>query len=96
MSMNLIENFLLNSAILRNGIYLLSQEDTIDFINLCRKEDIGILGIDCFLLGVDWIQPIMDNSVDYSNTQVKKDDIYFNAIKFVKEMDNKYYFEVTY
>jgi hypothetical protein len=96
MSMNIIESFLLNTAILRNGIHLLSKKDTIDFINLCSKEGICILGIDCFLLGVDWIQPIMDNSIDYSSAQVKKDEIYLNAIKFVNELDSKYYFEVTY
>jgi hypothetical protein len=92
--MNKVEERLKSKAIIRNGIMLFSKEDAIEFVNNCKNEMIELLGIDCFILGDDWIQPNMENSVDFSNLSVEINR-YNKAINFIVTRDNQFYFEIV-
>ncbi len=92
--MNKIEETLNSKAIIRKGIILFSKEDALEFIKLCKIEKIDILGIDCFLLGNDWIQPNMENSVDFSNFP-QSFNRFDEALDFITTRDEKYYFEIV-
>lgn len=89
-----MEDTLKNKATIRKGIMLFSKEDAMEFVKLCRIEMIDILGIDCFLLGENWIQPNMENSIDFSNKPFSIGR-YDKAIEFIKTRDDKFYFEIV-
>lgn len=90
--MNKVEDALKYKAINRKGIMLFSKEDAMEFVKLCRNEMLVILGIDCFLLGENWIQPNMENSIDFSNLSLNIDR-YDRAKEFITARDDKFYFE---
>jgi hypothetical protein len=92
--MNKVELLFKDRSIIRNGIMLFTKSNAIDFINECRSNKILILGIDSFLLGGDWIQPSLENSIDYSNGK-NIFNLYDNAISFIQGRDNSFYFEIT-
>jgi hypothetical protein len=93
--MNQIEISFKDKIIQRGGVALLSKVDTIQFIKECSEESIGILGIDGFLLFGDRIQPSLENSIDFTVSYAKKDNIYEQALNFVKSINDKYYFEIV-
>jgi hypothetical protein len=94
--MNRIEILFKEKFLQRGGVTLLSKTDTVQFIRECSKDDIRILGIDGFLLVGDKIQPSLENSIDFTASYAKRDNIYEQALNFVDPIDAQYYFEVVY
>ena len=95
--MNRIEKLLENKAIKRSGILLFSKENALLFIEACKESKIQILGIDAFYLFGECIQPSLDNSVDFSSSgyTLKTENIYSDAIIFLREKDEKMFFEIV-
>lgn len=92
--MNEVERLFLDKAEMRGWILLFSKQDTLDFIEQCRKFKIGILGIDGFFLTATSTQPSMEHSVDYSLLDKEYYD-YDRALKFVAEKDDHLFFEIV-
>ena len=93
--MSQIESLFEDKAIKRSNILLFSKENALEFIDECRKRNIVILGIDGFYLTEKTIQPSMDNSIDYSRRPFSE-SIYEEAIGFLKNSDDKLYFEIVH
>ena len=64
--MSKVLSFLNKYAIVRGGLFFLSQKDAIEFINICRLENKKLLGIDGFIIEHDKTIPSMENSVDFT------------------------------
>lgn len=67
---------------MRRGTYLFPPVAALEFVNACRSSGVRLLGFDGFrLLGDEWIQPMLENSLDLSNqshaglTEVAKYDL---------------------
>jgi hypothetical protein len=91
-----IDSFIKDNAFQKGGVSLLSKNNSILLIRICAEENVKILGIDGFLLIQDKIQPSLENSIDFTASYAKKDNIYEQALNFVNPIDDKYYFEVVY
>lgn len=59
--------FINNVAINRNGIFLLDYINMKKLIELCKKCNIEVLGIEAFSLHDEAIQPHLDKSIDFSS-----------------------------
>ena len=93
---NVEKKFLQRGLVQPTGWFILSRKDSLEFLGACKEENIKILGIDGFFLLSDGIQPSMDNSVDFSSDYIlKTDDIYTDAIEFLKNKDEKLFFEIV-
>ena len=76
--------------------FVMSKENSIKFVEACKKESIAILGIDGFYLRKEGIQPSMANSIDFSSSDYKgSKDFYKEAIIFLKARDENLYFEIV-
>lgn len=95
-NMNRIVILFKEKFVQRGGVTLLSKTDAVQFIRECSKENIKILGIDGFLMFEDKIQPSLENSIDFTTSYAKKDNIYEQALNFIDRIDAKYYFEVVH
>lgn len=84
-----------NRAIDKNGILLLDYDDTKEIVELCKENNIDVLGIDAFSLHKDTTQPILDKSIDFSSEFCK----YTTPDKYIKQLNDDYckklFFEVT-
>lgn len=93
---NKLDDFLNHNAIWRYKTPLLSADNSILFIELCKSEKIKILGIDTFLLYPDnRIRPVMAESIDYSINKDYRNN-WNRAKKFILSKNNKaYYYEIV-
>ncbi len=84
-------------AIVKGNLLLFSKENAKSFIEACREDNIGILGIDGFYLKGDAIQPSSKDSVDFSSThhRPKNDNRFEEAIEYVEERGDDQVFEIT-
>lgn len=86
-------NMIIHSkAINRHGILLLKIDDLIDIVSICKSEGIRISAIDAFNIENDKIQPLMEDSLDFSGkilNWIIVDD-YLNRMK-----SQKYLFEIV-
>ncbi|MBB1287394.1 hypothetical protein HRH25_23665 [Flavisolibacter sp. BT320] len=94
--MNEIEKQFKERAIIRGETLLFSKDNALSFVEACKKNGIGILGIDSFFLFDDSIQPSMENSIDFSslNYVIKSQDIYSEAKNFLSERNETMFFEI--
>ena len=89
-----ISEFVLKNAIIRYGIVLFDANNAIEFINLCKKGNLTILGIDAFLLYEDGkIQPVLEHSIDFSYDV--SGDIWCKASEFIKSKKTPYHYEIV-
>jgi len=98
--MNKVENeFIEKGAVIMRPSgkwFVMSKENSMEFVEACKKESIGILGIDGFYLVEQGIQPSMENSIDFSDWNYKgSKDSHYEAIKFLRERDEDLYFEIV-
>ena len=95
--MNRIEKLLEDKAINRSGILLFSKENALLFIEACKESKIQILGIDAFYLWGEYIQPSLENSIDFSSSEYmqKEKNIYSEAINFLKEKSENLFFVIV-
>jgi hypothetical protein len=94
--LNQVEILFSERAIIRGGILIFTKQDTLEFIEQCRKSGIGILGIDAFFITETSTQPSMEHSVDYSSDRADQDCYnYDRALKFVAEKDDHIFFEIV-
>jgi hypothetical protein len=88
-----------NRAIVRGGLYLLRPLDAVDFVDRCREESTEILGLDGFRITENTTQPMMDQSVDFSSSNIlssKDGDTWKSAIAFlIERKDLDLFFEVV-
>ena len=89
--MNQLNNFKRN-GFYKNGILLFTKENAITYVNICRENSVKILGIDSFLVFNDFIQPSLENSIDFHNTDK---NIYDLATDFILERSDCFFFEVV-
>jgi len=96
--MNKIEEILSRTRTNRpGGILFLIPSDAIDLIKACQEENRKILGIDAFILSDRGTQPVMEHSIDYSDTYRKNSRNWDEAINFIEQRKNKgYHFEVVF
>lgn len=82
---------------LNKSLIILKKNDAKNFIVECEKENIPILGIDAFSINNDYIQPILDKSIDFTSYQYKKlnTNNYALAKKHIDEQSNDIYFEIV-
>ncbi|MGG4444794.1 hypothetical protein [Brevibacillus fortis] len=80
-------------AIVRHNLLLFTALDAITVIKRCEELKKKIHGIDAFRLKEQYIQPVMEESIDYSNTP----DNWADAVQFIKTRLNKnLVFEIVY
>ena len=76
--------------------FILTREDSIAFVEACKKESIAILGIDGFYLREEKIQPSMENGIDFTSSSYNNSKgIYSDAIDFLNQRDRNMYFEIV-
>jgi len=78
--------------------FVMSKQNSIEFINTCEKERIDILGIDGFYLHENGgTEPSMANSVDFTSSSYEgdKNNIYENSRQFILSRENNLYFEIV-
>jgi hypothetical protein len=96
--MNKVEDIFKQKGILRSNVYMYKKDVAIEYITACKNENIDILGIDAFIIKSNFTQPSMDNSVDFtikSTIIYASNNVWDNAISFLKERDDVYYFEIV-
>lgn len=94
--MNIVREYLKTKAIWVSNIPLLSTCDSIVFIELCQSENIKILGIDTFIIYSNGIQPLLEESVDYSINENSNENNWNMAKEFIFSRCNKgYYYEIV-
>jgi len=95
-NMNQVEKQCEDRAIIRCGKMLCTKDNAMQFVKVCERYKSQILGIDAYYLHEDKIQPSLENSVDYSSNDTQKmDNIYSEAINFLKEKSDELYFEIV-
>ena len=57
------------------GEYFVARDSAISFVELLFQEQVRILGIDGFVLGKDFTQPLLDVISDFSSGAPSKDDV---------------------
>ena len=96
--MNKVELLFKQKGIQRVGTYIYPKQVAIDFINECRKFNIGILGIDALKIQGKFTQPSMNNSIDFTASPYREnipENVWDAAVAFLKERDDIYYFEIV-
>lgn len=89
--------FVSHNAIWRGNIPLLTATNAMKLIELCELESRRILGIDVFLIFQNKIQPISEESVDYSLEQNTRAGYWEDGKNFIFEKENKkYFYEIVY
>ncbi len=66
MQLNRIEKMFEDKAIIRGGIFLLDAHDSLEFIEECMRQSIGLFGVDGFFLFEGKIQPSLEHSIDFT------------------------------
>jgi hypothetical protein len=103
--MHSIEEQFKDKAIIRGNLYFFRALDAISVIQRCRMLNRVILGIDAFILTAKTTQPLMEQSINYTDfdyqdhmsAQNLDGGHWAEAIKFIEErMNEDYYFEVVY
>jgi hypothetical protein len=81
-------------GIVRLGLFpLFSPDVAIKVIKEMYKDSIKPLGLDAFLLSEDYIQPLIEHSLNLSAFSF--DESYDKAIHFLtSKQENEYYFEI--
>lgn len=92
--MNIVEKKFESKATKRGGLLLFQKSIAIEFIEECKKSNIGVLGVDAFILSENSTQPSLDNSIDYSHLQ-DKIDIYQKVFDFLMSQSDSLYFEIV-
>jgi hypothetical protein len=77
----------------RGGLYLYSKKDSIEFVTLCIREGIRILGIDGFYITYMTTQPSNENSIDFMSSYEQQK---VTAIDFFKDKHDDLFFEIIY
>lgn len=96
--MNSVELLFKEQGIKRVGTFIYPKLVAIDFINECKKLKIGILGINALIIKGKFTQPSMDNSIDFTastSRQNPPENVWDAALKFLKEREDIYYFEIV-
>lgn len=82
---NVVETEFLNKARIWGNTLLFSKDNAILFIEALKEKKINILGIDIFRKVGESIQPILDDSIDYSSSQTENSsNIWEEAIKYIQ------------
>ncbi len=95
--MNKVELLFQGKGLYINSIYVYPKNVAIDFVKECKNQNIGILGIDAFLVKTNFHQPSMDNSIDLTRSTDKensRNDVWDTAISFLRNRDDIYKFEI--
>lgn len=88
-----IEQSFLSRAIIRGYTHYYKYEDAIKLIELCQKNEVPILGIDSFIVTETRTQPLLEHSIDFSDSK----DSYEKAKGFLKSKEEYgFVFEVVY
>ncbi|HET6256753.1 MAG TPA: hypothetical protein VFE32_21960 [Puia sp.] len=96
MKLTRIEKLFENKAIIRHGTFLLKRNDAIEFVNECEKCKVKILGVDGFFLNGDYIQPSIENSIDFtSNSYVEKNASNYDAARQLLKRIEEMYYEIA-
>ncbi|MFI8715721.1 hypothetical protein [Brevibacillus brevis] len=83
-------------AIVRHNLLLFTGLDAITVIKRCEELNKKIYGIDAFRLKEQCIQPVMEESIDYSNTP-DSDGNWADAVQFIKtRLNENLVFEIVY
>jgi len=95
--MNNIEKKYENVAVVRGGVFLLDKVNAMAFIADCEIEAVAILGIDGFYLTEESTQPSMEDSIDFSSSNLLSMEVnkFDYAIRFVKSRNDNMYFEIV-
>ncbi|MBS1611817.1 MAG: hypothetical protein JST49_03285 [Bacteroidetes bacterium] len=95
--MNEVELMFEDKAIKRGLMAIYTKQDALQFVLECQKQSVGILGIDAFRLFPDKnaIQPSMEDSIDFSGSSFKGNDIYSDALALISTRKPDMYFEIV-
>lgn len=89
--------YLLNNATWVGNIPFLQPLDAIRLIEICENEGKKILGIDAFLIQKGKVQPLMEDSIDYSINKNDKSNYYKEAKEFIfSKIEKNLYYEVIF
>lgn len=92
--MDIIEKEFRHKAILSGGIFMFNPSDALDVIKRCYESNIRITGIDAFVVTESSIQPVPEQSMDYSYT---REGNWLDAENFIKErLNSDLVFEIVY
>lgn len=95
--MNEVELMFEHKAIKRGLSAIYTKEDALQFVRECQKRNFVILGIDAFSLFPDKnaIQPSMEDSIDFSASSYKGNDVYNDASELINSREPDMYFEIV-
>ena len=90
----ILNNFLTAKAEMRCNIPLFRYDDAVEFIKLCTDNQRAVTGIDSFKLTDNTTQPVMEHSIDFSDS-FKADNQ--QAMNFIEAKSNlNLVFEIVY
>ena len=90
-----LERVLADKAMIRGGLKLYRYDDAVSLVTLCDIHNIQILGIDAFFVADGYTHPMMEHSIDLSNTETtQRNEV---AYKFLESKRNlELVFEIVY
>ncbi len=92
--MESIESLISKKATVFGGVYLLKQEDVLKILIECKNQKKIILGIDAFYFSENKIQPILNNSIDFTGQKTYSDN-FIKSIELVNKADSSIWFEIV-
>jgi hypothetical protein len=81
-----------------NMWFVMTKENSIEFIDCCEKEKIQINGIDGFYLHANGkTEPSMANSIDFTSSSLQSDNmnVYEYSRKFIQSKKEDLFFEIV-
>lgn len=94
--MNKVEMQFADKAIRRGGILLFRKTDALEFVQVCKKQGVDILGIDSFIITDTTTQSSLEHSIDFSDGRFKPlVSIFDEATSFLRKQDDSFYFEIV-
>lgn len=89
-----IEQEFVARGVVRGGVLVLQPRVALELVRRCRERGIRVLGLDGFMLTETTIQPVMEQSTDYSWPD--DTDSWSRAESFLAErIDSGLHFEVV-
>lgn len=93
----LLEHFE-DKGLRRGGILLLRPNIAILFVKECMDVGVRILGIDAFRIGEDFVQPVIEHSVDFTGKKRYHPKMaYGKSLEILEDLlDSELFFEIIY
>ena len=82
-------------GVVRGNLSMFRVNEALFLVNKCRERNIRILGIDAFIVNPNTIQPVMEDSPDWSDVEPIEKTWELAETFFKKHHNSDLYFEIV-